>query len=164
MTLLTVSDFCILVLSLLTNFKRRKLAFRAWIPFDYSSVSAYLLTFVYQCLFAIICTFGCVASDTLYSGLLIHINCQFEILEHRLRNIESNENYSVNLCVRHHNHIYKWVSQYERISQLIFIPVDSTVRVYQLADSAKWWTKNSGRSCSFNFARACRWSASISIE
>ncbi|KAF3430255.1 hypothetical protein E2986_11566 [Frieseomelitta varia] len=108
MTLLTVSDFCILVLSLLTNFKRRKLAFRTWIPFDYSSVSAYLLTFAYQCLFAIICTFGCVASDTLYSGLLIHINCQFEILEHRLRNIESNENYSVNLCVRHHNDIYRF--------------------------------------------------------
>ena len=107
MTLLTVSDFCILVLSLLTNFKRRKLAFRMWIPFDYSSAFAYLLTFAYQCLFAIICTFGCVASDTLYSGLLIHINCQFEILEHRLKNIELNENYSVNLCVRHHNQIYK---------------------------------------------------------
>ena len=117
MTLLVISDFFILVVSLLANFKNRKLAFRAWIPYDYSSLSAYLLTFFYQSLFTTICTFGCVASDSLYSGLLIHINCQFEILEHRLKNIESNQNYSVKLCVHHHDHIYKSVCRF--ISLLI---------------------------------------------
>ncbi|XP_033319396.1 odorant receptor 94b-like [Bombus bifarius] len=108
MTLLVISDFFILVVSLLANFKNRKLAFRTWIPYEYSSLSTYLLTFLYQSLFTTICTFGCVASDSLYSGLLIHINCQFEILEHRLKNIESNQNYSVKLCVHHHDHIYKF--------------------------------------------------------
>lgn len=106
------SSLCILMGSLLANFKIRKLAFRTWLPYDYSTASAFLLAFAYQIVVATVCTFACVASDTLYSGLLIHISCQFEILEHRLKNIGSDKNYSMKQCVRHHNHIYKLVCQF----------------------------------------------------
>ncbi|XP_076479004.1 uncharacterized protein LOC117162072 [Bombus vancouverensis nearcticus] len=101
------SNFYLFMESLLT-YKKRQLTYRTWVPYDYSSTSAFLLTLLYQSLFTTICSFGCIATDSLYSGLLIHINCQFEILEHRLKNIESNQNYSVKLCVRHHDHIYKY--------------------------------------------------------
>ncbi|XP_031370969.1 odorant receptor Or1-like [Apis dorsata] len=106
--LLMSSSLCILMGSLLANFKIRKLAFRTWLPYDYSTASAFLLAFAYQIVVATVCTFACVASDTLYSGLLIHISCQFEILEHRLKNIGSDKNYNMKQCVRHHNHIYKY--------------------------------------------------------
>ncbi|XP_016771361.2 odorant receptor 94b [Apis mellifera] len=106
--LLMSSSLCILMGSLLANFKIRKLAFRTWLPYDYSTASAFLLAFAYQVVVATVCTFACVASDTLYSGLLIHISCQFEILEHRLKNIGSDKNYTMKQCVRHHNHIYKY--------------------------------------------------------
>lgn len=110
--LLMSSSLCILMGSLLANFKIRKLAFRTWLPYDYSTASAFLLAFAYQVVVATVCTFACVASDTLYSGLLIHISCQFEILEHRLKNIGSDKNYTMKQCVRHHNHIYKSVCQF----------------------------------------------------
>ena len=116
MTILMTSNFYLFMESLLT-YKKRQLTYRTWVPYDYSSASAFLLTLLYQSLFTTICSFGCVATDSLYSGLLIHITCQFEILEHRLKNIESNQNYSVKLCVRHHNHIYKSVCRF--ISLLI---------------------------------------------
>ncbi|XP_050591263.1 odorant receptor Or1-like isoform X1 [Bombus affinis] len=111
MTILMTSNFYLFMESLLT-YKKRQLTYRTWVPYDYSSASAFLLTLLYQSLFTTICSFGCVATDSLYSGLLIHITCQFEILEHRLKNIESNQNYSVKLCVRHHNHIYKSVRRF----------------------------------------------------
>ncbi|XP_060824034.1 odorant receptor Or1-like [Bombus pascuorum] len=107
MMILMTSNFYLFMESLLT-YKKRQLTYRTWVPYDYSSASAFLLTLLYQSLFTAICSFGCVATDSLYSGLLIHISCQFEILEHRLKNIESNQNYSVRLCVRHHDHIYKF--------------------------------------------------------
>lgn len=136
--LLMSSSLCILMGSLLANFKIRKLAFRTWLPYDYSTASAFLLAFAYQVVVATVCTFACVASDTLYSGLLIHISCQFEILEHRLKNIGSDKNYTMKQCVRHHNHIYKSVCQF-----MVNFDKLSNIYIYMytfsnFADTERW--------------------------
>lgn len=129
------SSLCILMGSLLANFKIRKLAFRTWLPYDYSTASAFLLAFAYQIVVATVCTFACVASDTLYSGLLIHISCQFEILEHRLKNIGSDKNYSMKQCVRHHNHIYKLVCQFtvnfDKLSNIYTFTYFGTLQIWR---------------------------------
>ncbi|XP_017797133.1 PREDICTED: odorant receptor 30a-like, partial [Habropoda laboriosa] len=44
----------------------------------------------------------------LFSGLLIHIYCQFEILQHRLKSIKPDREYSAKQCAFHHYRIYKF--------------------------------------------------------
>ncbi|CAL7950599.1 unnamed protein product [Xylocopa violacea] len=118
-SLLLICAFWIYVRSLLTDFKNRKLTFRAWLPYDYSSASVFLLTFAHQTIAATICCFASVAGDSLYSGLLIHIYCQFEILEHRLKNIARDGEYTVRLCARHHDRIYKFARMVNNEFKLI---------------------------------------------
>ncbi|XP_076634663.1 uncharacterized protein LOC143348394 [Colletes latitarsis] len=96
----------------------RELLFRAWLPFDYSSTITFYSALGFQILCAMIGSISNVACDSLFSGLLIHIYCQFEILGHRLKNILENENDLVKQCNRHHDQIYKLVSQFRRVTNI----------------------------------------------
>ncbi|XP_053989649.1 odorant receptor Or1-like isoform X1 [Hylaeus volcanicus] len=87
----------------------RKLAYRIWLPYNYSSPVVYTVTFVWEAVGMIMAAFINVGSDSLFSGLLIHIYCLFEIFEHRLKKgVNEPGTYSLKECVRLHKHIYKF--------------------------------------------------------
>lgn len=101
------------------DFKGRKLASRIWTPYDYSSASSYLLTNAYEFLSAIFAVSVSIACETLYAALLLHICCQFEILEHRFKTLDGQENYMVNRCASHHHQIYMSVYIFKYLFQII---------------------------------------------
>ncbi|XP_017789847.1 PREDICTED: odorant receptor 94b-like [Habropoda laboriosa] len=120
-SLLLISTFFIYVRSLLIDFSNRKLMFRAWIPYDYSPAPIFILTFVHQAIAATICCTSSVTVDSLYTGLLINIYCQFEILEHRLRNVKTEQDDSVKQCAQHHDRIYQFSKKVNEEFKLILI-------------------------------------------
>ncbi|CAK9813033.1 Odorant receptor 49b [Anthophora plagiata] len=104
-----LTAFGIWIASIFTSFKINKLPLRVWLPFDYkSTLFVFVLTYIYQFLSTIFITIIIIGSDSLFNGLLIHVYCQFEILQHRLNNIKTDQEYSVKQCAYHHNCIYKF--------------------------------------------------------
>ncbi|XP_048267493.1 odorant receptor 46a-like [Bombus terrestris] len=97
------------IAALLTDFRHGRLKFRAWIPYDYNSPLLFLFSFIHQILATVFSTNLNIVCDCLFSGILIHIYCQFEILEHRMKNITTDKNYSAKFCAHHHHRIYKRV-------------------------------------------------------
>ncbi|XP_076284733.1 odorant receptor Or1-like [Lasioglossum baleicum] len=89
----------------------RQLTFRAWFPYNYSSPTLYGVTYLYQFVATTFETTVHVACDTLFSGMLICIYGQLEILGHRLQRITNDEEKSVIKCARHHHQLYVSVSQ-----------------------------------------------------
>ncbi|XP_076229128.1 uncharacterized protein LOC116424882 [Nomia melanderi] len=113
---------CTLVIwisSLIRDTRIRVLAFRAWIPYNYSSASLYTVTYVHQVLSVTISTQMDVAYDTLFSGLMFCINSQLEILGHRLRNIRSDQRGTARECARHLNYIYDFVAKMNERFELV---------------------------------------------
>ncbi|XP_036140049.1 odorant receptor Or1 [Monomorium pharaonis] len=97
---------CMNLTSLLTDFRRGDLAYREWVPYAWSD-TMYYFTYFRQLISS---TFGSiinVACDILICGLLLHIYCQIEILECRLKKSLRNQN-DLGECVRLHDHIYKY--------------------------------------------------------
>lgn len=108
--LVLVSATWIFVRSFFTDFKKRKLTFRAWLPYDYSELLPFTLSYVHQATTSMFCSCQNISCDTLFAGFLVQIYCQFEILEERLKNVQQDEsNYSAKQCVRHYHQIYKFV-------------------------------------------------------
>ncbi|XP_050488672.1 uncharacterized protein LOC126872609 [Bombus huntii] len=68
------------------------------------------IDFIHQILATIFSTNLNIVCDCLFSGILIHIYCQFEILEHRMKNITTDKDYSAKFCAHHHHRIYKFAS------------------------------------------------------
>ncbi|XP_043252550.1 odorant receptor Or1-like [Colletes gigas] len=109
MTVVALSIGWMILSSFLKKFRNRKLTYRAWLPYNYSSSSIFLITYAYQTAgitLAMLLNIGC---DTLLGGLLIHTYGQFEILRHRLNHIAKNEKDSAKQCAHLHNDIYKLV-------------------------------------------------------
>jgi len=100
----TVMNF----MSLLTDFKHKKLRYREWIPYDYSSYMMFCVTYAHQILSTFYCASVNVACDTLICGFLMHVYCQIEILEYRLKKILTNHSI-LDYCIRHHNSIFELV-------------------------------------------------------
>ena len=96
------------LMSLLTNFRHRRLTYRGWIPYDYSSYTKFCFTYGQQLLSTFHGASINVACDTLLCGFLMHICCQIEILEHRLKKHLCNQ-FSLSYCIRHHNRIFELV-------------------------------------------------------
>ncbi|XP_076377243.1 odorant receptor 49b-like isoform X1 [Megalopta genalis] len=94
--------------------KNRKLPFRAWIPYNYSSATLYMVTYLYQYVTLTLDTMMHIGCDSLFSGLLICVYCQLEILKHRLQNIKNDQNRSANICAFHHHQIYIYASKLSR--------------------------------------------------
>ncbi|XP_043794978.1 odorant receptor 94b-like [Apis laboriosa] len=107
--LVLVSATWIFVRSFFTDFKKRKLTFRAWLPYDYSELLPFTLSYAHQATTSMFCSCQNISCDTLFGGFLVQIYCQFEILEERLKNVQQDEsNYSVKQCVKHYHQIYKF--------------------------------------------------------
>ncbi|XP_078032561.1 uncharacterized protein LOC144467574 [Augochlora pura] len=96
--------------SLMRDLKLRKLAHqRVWVPYDYSSLILYIVTYSHQASSLILLTVMHLANDTLISGLMVLTCCQLELLQHRLQNITGDHSQSVKACARHHECIYQCV-------------------------------------------------------
>ncbi|XP_017766522.1 PREDICTED: putative odorant receptor 92a [Eufriesea mexicana] len=99
---------CTLVVTAI-NFKYQKLPHRVWLPFDCtSSWLLYSLIVLHQIISITVTCIAIIVSDTLFAGLLLHICCQFELLEHRLKNIEGDKIGKLKRCARHHKLIYSY--------------------------------------------------------
>ncbi|XP_071631675.1 putative odorant receptor 85d [Temnothorax longispinosus] len=97
----------IAMMSLFTDFRHKRLTYREWVPYDYSSYITYCLTYAQQMISTFHCASVNVACDTLLCGLLMHICCQIEILEYRLKNILTNQ-FTLGYCIHHHNRILQY--------------------------------------------------------
>ncbi|XP_018374284.1 PREDICTED: odorant receptor 4-like [Trachymyrmex cornetzi] len=102
----TVTCLCVVLTSLSVNFRIKKLTYRAWLPFDYSSTLLFYLMYAHQLICLIAGGFLNIGCDTLICGLLVHICCQIEILIYRLKNIVSYSNV-LRDCVHQHYHIFR---------------------------------------------------------
>ncbi|XP_039309010.1 odorant receptor 46a isoform X2 [Solenopsis invicta] len=103
--IITVSS--VILSSLLINFRNRKLTYKAWLPFDYSSAILFYITFTHQMTSLVAAMFINIGCDTLICGLLVHICCQIEILTYRLRKIMSYSNI-IRDCVYQHYYIFRF--------------------------------------------------------
>ncbi|XP_011694270.1 PREDICTED: putative odorant receptor 71a, partial [Wasmannia auropunctata] len=95
------------VASLLTDYRKEKLTFRAWLPFDYSSTALFHFTYFHQLISLTVGSVLHVACDGLICGLLLHICCQLEILSCRFKDIVHNPKI-LRDCVIQHNLLFKF--------------------------------------------------------
>ncbi|RLU18915.1 ObirOr5-E19 [Ooceraea biroi] len=95
------------VASLLTDYRKTQLTFRAWLPFNYSSTMLYHFTYFHQLISLTVGSVLHVACDGLICGLLLHICCQMEILSYRLKKIVCSPE-RIRDCVIQHNLIFKF--------------------------------------------------------
>ncbi|XP_032691309.1 putative odorant receptor 92a [Odontomachus brunneus] len=105
--LVEVTCVSISIASLCTDYRKEKLTFRAWLPYDYSSTTLFHITYFHQLISLIVGSVLHVACDGLICGLLLHICCQIEILNYRLKQIIRNPEV-LRHCVIQHNLIFKF--------------------------------------------------------
>ncbi|XP_018317852.1 odorant receptor Or1-like [Mycetomoellerius zeteki] len=129
----------VVVTSLLTEFRKGNLTFRAWLPFDYSSPQLFPFVYAHQLISFTMGSVHHVACDSLICGFLVHICCQIEILEHRLRKSARDPNI-LRECVLQHNHIFKFariVNEKFRITIFIQFIVSTLVMCFNLYQFTK---------------------------
>ncbi|KAL0116243.1 hypothetical protein PUN28_011227 [Cardiocondyla obscurior] len=97
----------IILMSLFTAFPTRNLTYKTWVPYNYSHPAIYFLTYCHQLVGMAASGIVNVGCESVICGLLLHICCQFEILEYRLTKLQDNEKI-LRDCVNHHNRIYKY--------------------------------------------------------
>lgn len=97
---------CIAVTSLLTEFSKGRLTFRAWLPFNYTSPSLFRIVYIHQLIGLTAGSVLHVACDGLICGLLVHVCCQIEIMECRLRKIARNRDI-LRKSLLQHNTVFK---------------------------------------------------------
>lgn len=96
----------IALMSLLTDFRHKRLTYREWVPYNYSSHMAFCFTYAQQMISTFHCATVNVACDTLICAFLMHVCCQLEIMEYRLKKL-SNNYVTLGYCIRHHNRIFE---------------------------------------------------------
>ncbi|XP_025265982.1 odorant receptor 94a-like [Camponotus floridanus] len=102
-----MSILSIISTSVSTDLPKRNLTYKTWLPFDYSSSTVYFLVYIHQMIAMSTSGIVNVACESLICGFLLHICCQFEILEYRLTKLSYSQNI-LDDCVNHHNHIFKY--------------------------------------------------------
>ncbi|XP_067207858.1 uncharacterized protein [Linepithema humile] len=85
----------------------QRLTYKAWVPFNYSSTGSYYLVYTHQMIAMSTSGIVNVACESIIFGLLLHICCQFEILEYRLTKITHDEDI-LRDCINHHNRIFEY--------------------------------------------------------
>ncbi|CAL1676372.1 unnamed protein product [Lasius platythorax] len=93
--------------SLFTDFKHKRLTYREWVPYNYSSFLTFCFTYAQQMSTTFHVATVNVACDTLICGFLMHVCCQIAILEYRLKKLSKNQ-ITLGYCVRHHDWIYEF--------------------------------------------------------
>ncbi|CAK9812613.1 Odorant receptor 94b [Anthophora plagiata] len=107
--LVELTVICMILSSLLTDFNEKKLAYRAWLPFDYSVPSYYYIAYVHQIVGLIGTSLLNVACDVTVCGLFVHICGQQEILKHRLKKMTLEQRPNIGKIVRFHDYLYGYV-------------------------------------------------------
>ncbi|XP_015606886.1 odorant receptor Or1-like isoform X2 [Cephus cinctus] len=154
--LVQITVALMLIVPLSNESRKRILPFRSWLPYDLSSLKLFWLSYVHQCIAIMAAAYINVATDSFISGLMIQICSQLDILKYRLiklprlYNINHRDEFlsSLTHCVLHHEHIFKFASAVESVSNPITIvqfcasAVALCSSVYQLSkhsvDSAKF--------------------------
>ncbi|KAL0116285.1 hypothetical protein PUN28_011245 [Cardiocondyla obscurior] len=131
---------CIAVTSLLTEFRKGRLTFRAWLPFDYSSSSLFRIVYVHQLISLTAGSILQVACDGLICGLLVHVCCQIEIIECRLRKLADKRPDILRESVLQHNHVFKFarlVNEKFKLTIVIQFVVSTLVVCFNLYQFTK---------------------------
>lgn len=95
--------------SILTKYVRGNLSYKARLPFNYTAPVKFFLVYTHQWISAFICAMANVGCDTLICRFLMHICCQFDILEQRLTKMSHNHEI-LRDCICHHDYIFELVS------------------------------------------------------
>lgn len=104
LTLVGAAVVSVLFSSLFMDLAKGNLTYRTWVPFDYTSPAAFMLVYTNQMIAMTTSGLVNVACESLLCGLLLHICCQFDILEYRLTKITQHRNV-LRDCIRHHDRI-----------------------------------------------------------
>ncbi|XP_072753261.1 odorant receptor 94a-like isoform X2 [Anoplolepis gracilipes] len=137
--LVETTCLCVTVTSLLTEFRKGNLTFRGWLPFDYSSPLLFLFVYAHQLISFTVGSVHHVACDSLICGLLMHICCQLEILECRIRKGTRNPKI-LRECAIQHKHIFKFaymVNDKFRLTIFIQFVVSTLVVCFNLYQFTK---------------------------
>ncbi|XP_076377267.1 odorant receptor 10-like [Megalopta genalis] len=97
-------------MSLFTGYRKHKLLYRAWLPYDYSTAVRFSAAYIHQVVALFYAGLITVASDSLFNGFLIHTYCHFEILKHRLETIATEKSCSLKRCLHLHDRIYTYAN------------------------------------------------------
>lgn len=108
LTVVLTSITGLTLMSISMDFMNSNLTFKAWIPFNYSSPTMYFVVYTHQLIAMATSGIVNVASESLICGFLLHICCQFEILEYRLAKLTQGQN-NLRDCICHHNRIFELV-------------------------------------------------------
>lgn len=132
--------------SLFTDFRHRRLTYREWVPYNYSSFLTFCFTYAQQMSSTFHVATINVACDTLICGFLMHVCCQIAILEYRLKKLTRNQ-INMSYCIRHHEWIYKLVKITLKsielfinnivIKVIFFYLIDFLYRNYEKKDRSK---------------------------
>ncbi|XP_018374382.1 PREDICTED: odorant receptor 46a-like [Trachymyrmex cornetzi] len=129
LTLVGSSVLVVTVSSIFMDFSKGNLTYKAWIPFDYSTPIAFTFVYTNQMIGMSCSGLVNVACESLVCGFLLHICCQFEILEYRLKNINQNQNI-LRDCINHHNYIVKYAQTInDKFAKIIAVQFAVTVMV-----------------------------------
>ncbi|KAK2576116.1 hypothetical protein KPH14_007449 [Odynerus spinipes] len=104
--LIGISVSCNMVASLTKDVAKRELAYRAWIPFDYSSTGLYFIVYFHQIIGGTLSAVVQSATDSLIIGFILQICSQIEILEYRIEKITKGSKFPLSTCISHHDFIY----------------------------------------------------------
>lgn len=107
-TLVELTCAFALATSVFKDYRKHRLAFRAWLPFNYSSPTLFRIVYVHQSLSLTAGSILHIACDSLICGLLMHICSQLEILECHLKKIIDKPHF-LRECVVHHTNIFELV-------------------------------------------------------
>jgi len=110
-TLVELTCAFALATSMFKDYRKHRLAFRAWLPFNYSSPMLFQIVYVHQSLSLTIGSVLHIACDSLICGLLMHICSQLKILECHLKKIVDKP-YFLRECIVQHTSIFKLVLYY----------------------------------------------------
>ncbi|XP_076223467.1 odorant receptor 46a-like isoform X2 [Nomia melanderi] len=140
MALVEITVFCMILSSLLTDFRHKKLAYNAWLPFNYSG-KLYYVAYIHQLAAltgASVLNVGC---DVIFCGLCVHVCSQLEILQNRLKELPSQDRPDVGTIVRFHEYLYGYVSMMQdKFKTIISVQLMSSTLVvcfilYQLTNT-----------------------------
>ncbi|XP_011882845.1 PREDICTED: odorant receptor 46a, isoform A-like isoform X3 [Vollenhovia emeryi] len=127
----------IILMSVFTAFPSGSLTYKAWVPFNYSHPVLYICVYCYQLVGMASSGIVNVACESVICGLLLHICCQLEILEHRLSKMTEDER-TLGDCVYHHNLIFEYAyivnNMFAKIIGLQFASLQFANKIYNI----KW--------------------------
>ncbi|XP_076389266.1 odorant receptor Or1 isoform X1 [Megachile rotundata] len=117
--LVEITVVCMILSSLYSDFKDRKLLYRAWLPFNYSISKLYYMAYVHQITSLVGTSLLNVACDVIFCGLVVYGCSQHEILKCRLKGLTKESNVNIGKIVHFHDHLYGYTSMVQEKFQII---------------------------------------------